>query len=81
MICEMCGKEMFWAGREIVPGRPDAWTDGYVCPDQNCSGYGFLDRLGVSTQFPSATIGESPVHRMVLGAVHFKKRLFHCQSH
>lgn len=76
MMCDQCRAPMVNVGREIKPGHPEIWMDGWVCSKLDCSGYGTRDYLGSECRWPAMTLmPELPLHAMIRGAMKFKARV------
>lgn len=74
MTCQECGSAMVRVGREIQPGHPEVWMDGYVCPTRRCY-YGALDYRASEIRWPAMTLmPELPLHAMIRGAMKFRDR-------
>ncbi len=74
MNCDQCGLPMVNVGREIKPGHPEIWMDGYVCPSKNCY-YATVDYRGSRCRWPAMTLmPELPLHAMIRGAMKFRDR-------
>lgn len=62
-------------GREIKPGHPEVWMDGWVCPGPHCPGYGMTSYDGRSSRWPAMTLVGVGIHLCIAGAMKFKKAL------
>lgn len=73
MTCDQCHSKMTLVGRQIKPGEPAVWVDGYVCPKFNCQGYGTVDHQGSESRWPGMTLmPEIPLHAGIRGAMKFR---------
>jgi len=74
MKCDQCKQPMQWVGREITPGHPEIWADGWVCRSTGCSGYGASYHDGAETQWPGMTLMGAGFHLRIQGALYFKNQ-------
>jgi hypothetical protein len=73
MMCDQCGLGMANVGRQIKPGHPEIWMDGWVCPKRRCPGYGTTDHRDSVSRWPGMTLmPEAPLHAMIRGALKFR---------
>lgn len=73
VICNQCGVFMVNVGREIKPGHPEVWMDGWVCASGGCQGYATTCHDGTSVQWPALTLMDAHIHSNIRGALKFKK--------
>lgn len=66
---------MVVVGRQIKPGHPEIWMDGFVCPTARCSGYGTASYDGRSSQWPALTLMGDGIHLCIAGAKKFRDAL------
>jgi hypothetical protein len=61
-------------GREIKPGHPEIWMDGFVCPVARCPGYAtssYDDRI---SHWPALTLMGMGIYLCISGALKFRDR-------
>lgn len=72
MNCDQCGSAMARVGRQIQPGHPEVWMDGFVCPTVRCPGYGTASYDGRSVRWPALTLMGDGIHLCISGAMKFR---------
>lgn len=72
MNCPNCRHPMIRVGREIKPGHPEIWAEGFLCPTRRCPGYGALDYENRQSVWPAMTLADTYLHAMIRGAMHFR---------
>lgn len=72
MKCDRCGNEMVFVGRQIQPGHPENWIDGYVCPKKKCLGYAIHESDGTTVRWPALTLADNVVSANIRGAMKFR---------
>lgn len=75
MRCDQCKAEMIKVGREIKPGDPSVWIDGWVCPTKRCPGYCTSDFAAGVSRWPALTLMDASVYSNIRGALAFKEGL------
>ena len=74
MICDQCGAAMVNVGREIKPGHPNVWMDGWVCSVRKCPAYAATYHDGSVTRWPAMTLMDGVLHSNIQGALKFRDR-------
>lgn len=75
MVCLQCDSEMVEVGHQIMPGHPEIWSDGWVCPKLLCPEYALSTSSGSISRWPGMTLmPDLPLHAMMRGAMKFRDR-------
>lgn len=72
MTCDQCGAKLVNVGREIMPGHPEVWTDGWVCKMPRCPGYAKTRDDGSLSRWPALTLMGIGVDLKITGAMKFR---------
>lgn len=72
MTCDQCHNEMSKVGRQIQPGHPEVWMDGWVCRTVGCKGYATTTYDGGESRWPALTLMGDGIHLNISGAMKFR---------
>ena len=71
-VCDQCGAQMACVGREIKPGHPEIWMEGWVFPKRRCPGYMTSDYQNSTSRWPALTLMGIGIHLCISGALKFR---------